>query len=99
MTCLFLKEIFLTSQPSSIATFWAKCQILWLGPYLVVTMADLWPHISKHLPEGTPHLFVTSMERSALEAELPRLGGYSSFVGLGGGQAIDAAKYFAWRLN
>lgn len=69
------------------------------GPYLVVTMADLWPHISKHLPEGTPHLFVTSMERSALEAELPRLGGYSSFVGLGGGQAIDAAKYFAWRLN
>jgi glycerol dehydrogenase-like iron-containing ADH family enzyme len=24
---------------------------------------------------------------------------YAAFVGLGGGQAIDAAKYFAWRLN
>jgi glycerol dehydrogenase-like iron-containing ADH family enzyme len=69
------------------------------GPYLAVTMEDLWPHLSKHLPEGTPAYFVRSMERSTLEAELPRLGQYASFIGLGGGQAIDAAKYFAWRLN
>lgn len=69
------------------------------GPYLVVTMADLWPHFAKHFPEATPHYFVNSMERAVLEAELPKLGNYASFVGLGGGQAIDAAKYFAWRLN
>jgi glycerol dehydrogenase-like iron-containing ADH family enzyme len=68
-------------------------------PYLVVTMADLWPHLSKHLPAGTPHYLVHSMERSVLEAELPKLAGLASIIGLGGGQALDAAKYFAWRLN
>jgi glycerol dehydrogenase-like iron-containing ADH family enzyme len=69
------------------------------GPYLVVTMADLWPRLSASLPAGTPHYVVTSMERATLEAELPRLSQYASIIGLGGGQAIDAAKYFAWRLN
>ena len=39
------------------------------------------------------------MDRAALEADLPALGNYASFIGLGGGQAIDAAKYFAWRLD
>ena len=39
------------------------------------------------------------MERSVLEADLARLGGIDAIVGLGGGQAVDAAKYFAWRLN
>jgi glycerol dehydrogenase-like iron-containing ADH family enzyme len=39
------------------------------------------------------------MERAALEAALPQLEGYQSVIGLGGGQAIDAAKYFAWRRN
>jgi glycerol dehydrogenase-like iron-containing ADH family enzyme len=39
------------------------------------------------------------MERDVLEAELPNLKDYASIVGLGGGQAIDAAKYFSWRQN
>jgi glycerol dehydrogenase-like iron-containing ADH family enzyme len=62
-------------------------------------MEDLWPALSRQLPAGTPRHFVKSMERAALEAELANLSGYESFIGLGGGQAIDAAKYFAWRLN
>ena len=69
------------------------------GPYLVVTMADLWPRLSSQLPSGTAHYLVSSMERIVLEAELSKLAGYASIIGLGGGQAIDAAKYFAWRLN
>jgi len=69
------------------------------SPYLVVTMEDLWPHLARHLPDGTPHYFVRSMERSVLEEDLPQLAGMASVVGLGGGQAIDAAKYFAWRQN
>ena len=68
-------------------------------PYLVVTMADLWPRLQHLLPPDTAVYFVHSMERTALEADLTGLAPCHSFVGLGGGQAIDAAKYFAWRLN
>jgi glycerol-1-phosphate dehydrogenase [NAD(P)+] len=66
---------------------------------LVVTMEDLWPLFRDDLPTDVHPYFVLSMERSVLEADLGSLGGISSIVGLGGGQAIDAAKYFAWRLN
>jgi len=69
------------------------------APYLVVTMADLWPHLQDRLPDGTQPYFVRSTERAALEADLPLVAGHAAFVGLGGGQAIDCAKYFAWRLN
>ena len=69
------------------------------APYLVVTMADLWPRLKDRLPADTRVHFVESMERSDLEAALARLDDIASVVGLGGGQAIDAAKYFAWRQN
>ena len=69
------------------------------GPWLVVTMEDLWPHTKAQFPEGTPVWFVRSMERADLEANLPQIKPYASVIGLGGGQAIDAAKYFAWRLD
>lgn len=65
----------------------------------VVTMDDLWPLFADALPADAEPYFVTSMERSSLEADLASLQDVSSVVGLGGGQAIDAAKYFAWRLN
>lgn len=67
------------------------------APYLVVTMEDLWPRLSQHLPPDTPVRFVRSMERADLEAALPETAHHASFIGLGGGQAIDAAKYLAWR--
>ncbi len=69
------------------------------GPYVVVTMEDLWPLFRGRLPENTPVHFVRSMDRGALEAALPSLDGIASVVGLGGGQAIDCAKYFAWRRD
>lgn len=66
---------------------------------LVVTMEDLWPIFRDTLPLDAEPYFVRSMERSALEVNLTKLSDMASVVGLGGGQAIDAAKYFAWRLN
>ena len=67
-------------------------------PYLVVTMADLWPRFEAAL--GGPDLagvhLVETLELSellALEPALPRAG---SIVGLGGGQALDVAKLLAW---
>ena len=66
---------------------------------LVVTMEDLWPLFRGSLPADAIPYTVRSMDRTALEADLAALGDVASIVGLGGGQAIDAAKYFAWRLN
>jgi len=67
-------------------------------PYLVVTMADLWPHFEDQL--AGPHLagvhLVDTIELDdlvALEQTLPRA---NAIIGLGGGQAIDVAKFFAW---
>lgn len=68
-------------------------------PFLVVTMAELWPDLGSHFPEGTQPYFVDSMEVSELEAQLGKLDGVASVIGLGGGQAIDCAKYFSWRRN
>ncbi len=70
-----------------------------LPKIVVVTMEDLWPIFKDQLPNDVRPYFVRSMERSVLEAELGELDAAASIVGLGGGQAIDAAKYFAWRLN
>ena len=67
-------------------------------PYLVVTMADLWPRFEDQL--AGPHLagvhLVDTLEVAELvelEARLPRAG---AIVGLGGGQALDVAKFLAW---
>ena len=68
-------------------------------PIAVVTMSDLWPAFRNKFPEDVRVHLVDSMERTALEHSLSRLADISTVVGLGGGQAIDAAKYFAWRLN
>jgi len=68
-------------------------------PYLVVTMDDLWPTFAPLL-EG-PFLagvhLVTTLEMADLEAVLDDLPTSGSVIGLGGGQAVDVAKFFAWR--
>lgn len=68
-------------------------------PFLVVTMSDLWPALSAAFPPDTAVHFVETMERAALEELAQGLAGVASVVGLGGGQAIDCAKYIAWRRN
>ena len=66
-------------------------------PYLVVTMADLWPRF-EHLFDS--HLAgvhcVETLEVAQLEATAEGLPEFASVIGLGGGQALDVAKFFAW---
>jgi glycerol-1-phosphate dehydrogenase [NAD(P)+] len=66
-------------------------------PYLVVTMADLWPAFESPFGDGLGgvHLVETLdiAELSRIADELPA---YHAVIGLGGGQAIDVAKFFAW---
>lgn len=67
-------------------------------PYLVVTMEDLWPRFESSLGRGgcQVHL-VKSLEVEDLEALVTEHTDVEVVVGLGGGMAIDVAKYFAWR--
>ena len=69
-------------------------------PYLVVTMADLWPRFEAQL---RPHLagvhLVDTLELADLEQAVAGLPACAAIVGLGGGQALDVAKFFAWRLR
>jgi glycerol-1-phosphate dehydrogenase [NAD(P)+] len=69
-------------------------------PYLVVTMADLWPRF-EHLFDSNlacDH-YVETLDTAKLEGAVAGLAVCGSVVGLGGGQAGDVAKFFAWRRN
>jgi glycerol-1-phosphate dehydrogenase [NAD(P)+] len=67
-------------------------------PYLVVTMGDLWPKFADALGEGLAavHL-VDTLDLGALERAAAALPACEAVIGLGGGQALDVAKFFAWR--
>lgn len=66
-------------------------------PYLVVTMPDLWPKFRDALAGHVagPHL-VTTIDGDELARQAAALPACGSVVGLGGGQALDVAKFFAW---
>jgi glycerol dehydrogenase-like iron-containing ADH family enzyme len=68
-------------------------------PYLVVTMDDLWPLFSSLLdgPDLAGVHLVRTLELADLEAALDALPTSASVIGLGGGQAVDVAKFIAWR--
>jgi glycerol-1-phosphate dehydrogenase [NAD(P)+] len=67
-------------------------------PYLVVTMEDLWPRFEGLFDEHLASVhFVTTLDAAEVEAQAQALPEFGSIVGLGGGQASDVAKYFAWR--
>jgi len=66
-------------------------------PYLVVTMEDLWPKFEGAFTEGLGgvHL-VRTLDIDELYRLADELPAYQAVVGLGGGQALDVAKFFAW---
>ena len=68
-------------------------------PYLVVTMDDLWPQFAEPLSgDGMAGVHaVRTLELSELETIVDGLPEAASVIGLGGGQAIDVAKFVAWR--
>jgi len=63
------------------------------GPYLVVTMADLWPTSSTYFDHNMAAVhFVSTLEADALRAQVEALSACASIVGLGGGQALGVAS-------
>jgi glycerol-1-phosphate dehydrogenase [NAD(P)+] len=66
-------------------------------PYLVVTMADLWPGFEHEFgPDLAGVYFADTLELDELEADAQRQPLFASVIGLGGGRSMDVAKFFAW---
>ncbi len=67
-------------------------------PALVVTMEDLWHKIRHHFTQDffKPY-FVRTLDHAQLEAALRDIPETECVIGVGGGQALDIAKYIAWR--
>mgnify|MGYP000498294966 CR=1 FL=1 len=66
-------------------------------PYLVVTMEDLWPKFESFFDKNLAGVYmVRTLEYEQLCKDLERLPNCKSVIGLGGGQALDVAKFFVW---
>ncbi len=67
-------------------------------PFLVVTMEDLWPKFASAFEGADCHRYIVrSVDEKALLAGLAGLPPVEAVVGLGGGMAVDTAKFFAWK--
>ena len=71
-----------------------------LGKFVVTTMEIPWKVTQTKL-SGSPEavIMVETMEETWLESILASLPECDTIVGIGGGQAIDAAKYIAWKKS
>lgn len=70
------------------------------GRFVVATMPIPWQLVRDRLgaaPMAVIH--VESMERDVLERQLAELPECDTILAVGGGQAIDLGKYFAWRRS
>ena len=69
-------------------------------PFLIVTMPDLWPLFADDFAGADYRLYLTdSIEQADLDRDAAALTDIRAIIGLGGGQALDVAKWFAWRRN
>jgi len=67
-------------------------------PFLLCTMEDIWPKF-KHFFDDAEFIpyFVHSVDQQHLLADLEKLPAFEAVVGLGGGMAVDTAKFFVWK--
>ena len=69
-------------------------------PFLLVTMEDMWPIFEKEFVGADCHrYFVHTVDEKALLADLAKLPPVEAVVGLGGGMAVDTAKFFSWKMR
>jgi glycerol-1-phosphate dehydrogenase [NAD(P)+] len=69
-------------------------------PFLIVTMPDLWNMFKPEFEGADYQVYLAdSIEQIDLDRDAAGLKDIRAIIGLGGGQALDVAKYFAWRRN
>ena len=71
-----------------------------IGKYIVFTMKIPWDVLKKNLTK-TPKkiIFVESVEKDIIDNEIDNLDDFDTVLGVGGGMAIDCAKYTSWKLK
>ena len=71
-----------------------------IGKYIVFTMKIPWDVLKKNLTK-TPEkiIFVESVEKDIIDNEIDNLDDFDTVLGVGGGMAIDCAKYTSWKLK
>ena len=71
-----------------------------LGTYVVTTMDIPWNIIKNDMGKSPEKVInVTSVEKQWIEDQIKELPEFDTIVGIGGGMAIDVAKYISWKLN
>ena len=71
-----------------------------LGKYVVTTMEIPWNIIKNDIGKSPEKVInVTSVEKQWIEDQIKELAEFDTIVGIGGGMAIDVAKYISWKLN
>ena len=66
---------------------------------LIVTMRDLWDRFEKFFTKNVQVHFVKNLNIETLEKDYEKFKKFNAVVGIGGGQAVDAAKFFSWKSN
>lgn len=66
---------------------------------LIVTMKDLWDRFENYFTKNVQVHFVKNLNIETLENDYSKFKNFNAVVGIGGGQAVDAAKFFSWKSN
>ena len=66
---------------------------------LIVTMNDLWESFSSIFTKNVQVYLVKNLDINTLLNDYEKTKNFNAVIGIGGGQALDAAKFFSWKSN
>ena len=71
-----------------------------VGRFVVATMEIPWRVTESSLGRSPEHvIMVETVEERWIQNQIDALPEFDTIIGIGGGMAIDTAKYIAWKLN